>query len=47
VAGAGPLSADDIQLLRRHEGESEGIYGRMATWLDPTARCTKSKTMAV
>ncbi|KAH7339574.1 Spc98 family-domain-containing protein [Rhizoctonia solani] len=47
VAGAGPLSADDIQLLRRREGESEGVYGRMATWLDPTARCTKSKITAV
>ncbi|KDN46235.1 hypothetical protein RSAG8_04462, partial [Rhizoctonia solani AG-8 WAC10335] len=43
ATGAGPLSADDIQLLRRREGESEGVYGRMATWLDPTARCTKSK----
>ncbi|CAE6476388.1 unnamed protein product [Rhizoctonia solani] len=47
AAGAGPLSADDIQLLRRREGESEGVYGRMATWLDPTARCTKSKITAV
>ncbi|ELU42535.1 spc97/spc98 family domain-containing protein [Rhizoctonia solani AG-1 IA] len=45
AAGAGPLSTDDIQLLRRQEGESEGIYGRMATWLDPAARCTKPKTI--
>ncbi|KAG8762705.1 hypothetical protein FRC11_007938 [Ceratobasidium sp. 423] len=45
AAGAGSLSADDIQLLRRHEGESEGVYGRMATWLDPTARCTKPRIM--
>ncbi|KAF8739710.1 Spc97 / Spc98 family, partial [Rhizoctonia solani] len=47
AAGAGPLSTDDIQLLRRQEGESEGIYGRMATWLDPAARCTKPKTTTV
>ncbi|KAF8757262.1 Spc97 / Spc98 family [Rhizoctonia solani] len=47
AAGAGPLSTDDIQLLRRQEGESEGIYGRMATWLDPAARCTKPKTITV
>ncbi|CAE6517278.1 unnamed protein product [Rhizoctonia solani] len=47
TTGDGPLSADDIQLLRRREGESEGVYGRMATWLDPIARCTKSKTTAI
>ncbi|CAE6420964.1 unnamed protein product [Rhizoctonia solani] len=47
ATGTGPLSADDIQLLRRREGESEGVYGRMATWLDPTARCTKSKITTV
>ncbi|KAJ1304538.1 hypothetical protein OPQ81_005679 [Rhizoctonia solani] len=47
AAGAGPLSDDDIQLLRRREGESEGLYGRMATWLDPTARCARSKVAAV
>ncbi|CUA66869.1 hypothetical protein RSOLAG22IIIB_00318 [Rhizoctonia solani] len=47
ATGDGPLSVDDIQLLRRQEGETEGIYGRMATWLDPIARCTKSKTTTV
>lgn len=43
AAGAGLLSAEDIQLLRKREGESEGVYGRMATWLDPMGRCTKPK----
>lgn len=43
TAGAELLSADEIQMLRKLEGESEGVYGRMATWLDPNRRCAKSK----
>lgn len=47
AAGDGPLSTEDIQLLRKREGESEGVYGRMATWLDPMGRCTKPKAPAL
>ncbi|QRV79559.1 SPC97/SPC98 domain-containing protein [Ceratobasidium sp. AG-Ba] len=43
ATAGGNISSEDAQLLRRHEGENENPYGRMATWLDPIGRCVKPK----